>query len=297
MSQKLAEDLQQKLGGIIKELREEEERGAVIVATAEAKAKSLMESTQKSIKKKISQQDAKLLEMQEEVDKWNKEKLAVASTQTIAPRIKIDVGGTRHVTSSATLTRFPNTMLGAMFSGRHELTLDEDGYFFIDRDGTHFRHILNFLRNPECLSFELSPPALRELKREAEYYGLADEMFPFTPAEDRSVNAEFFQPGYGNTTCDVTVSQTKEGIWQISYSKNPNQGGGYYQQQQKSGRITSNAIVCKSCGFAFTPKQSDNNSYYAIKNFLQSNDIFDLQPEPAAGQCLKCSGAFTSYDY
>lgn len=34
-----------------------------------------------------------------------------------------------------------------MFSGRFELQPDENGRYFIDRDGTHFRHILNFLRN------------------------------------------------------------------------------------------------------------------------------------------------------
>ena len=40
-------------------------------------------------------------------------------------------------------------MLAAMFSGRHLTAIDEDGRYFIDRDGTHFRHILNFLRDGE----------------------------------------------------------------------------------------------------------------------------------------------------
>jgi len=38
-------------------------------------------------------------------------------------------------------------MLAAMFSGRHFVQKDEDGRYFIDRDGTHFRYILNFLRD------------------------------------------------------------------------------------------------------------------------------------------------------
>ena len=37
-------------------------------------------------------------------------------------------------------------MLQAMFSGRFDTKPSEDGSFFIDRDGTHFRYILNYLR-------------------------------------------------------------------------------------------------------------------------------------------------------
>ena len=37
-------------------------------------------------------------------------------------------------------------MLAAMFFGKFEMKPTEDGSFFIDRDGTHFRSILNFLR-------------------------------------------------------------------------------------------------------------------------------------------------------
>lgn len=33
-------------------------------------------------------------------------------------------------------------MLAAMFSGRYPVPKDQDGYVFIDRDGTHFRYIL-----------------------------------------------------------------------------------------------------------------------------------------------------------
>ena len=60
------------------------------------------------------------------------------------PRIILDVGGVRHSTSHSTLTKYPESMLGIMFSGRHDLETMQckDGSLFIDRDGTHFRHIL-----------------------------------------------------------------------------------------------------------------------------------------------------------
>ena len=60
--------------------------------------------------------------------------------------VKLDVGGQHFTTTVQTLTKDPNSMLAAMFSGKFEMKPSEDGSFFIDGDGTHFRFILNFLR-------------------------------------------------------------------------------------------------------------------------------------------------------
>ena len=65
--------------------------------------------------------------------------------------VKLNVGGQHFTTSLQTLTRDPYSMLAAMFSGRHEVQTTEDGSFFIDRDGTYFRFILNYLRNGELI--------------------------------------------------------------------------------------------------------------------------------------------------
>jgi hypothetical protein len=122
----------------------------------------------------------KVLAMEEEVQQWKEEKDRISNTQRFEPRIKIDIGGVRYTTSSSTLCRFPESMLGAMFSGRHTLSQDVEGFYFIDRDGKHFRHILNFLRDPVEFTVALSSGHLAELKKEAEYYGLLDVMFPIT---------------------------------------------------------------------------------------------------------------------
>ena len=53
--------------------------------------------------------------------------------------VKLNVGGVYFKTSLLTLTKDPDSMLAAMFSGRFEENLDEDGSFFIDRDGDLFR--------------------------------------------------------------------------------------------------------------------------------------------------------------
>lgn len=94
-------------------------------------------------------------------------------------KIKLDIGGQQFTTSLLTLTKDSNSMLAAMFSGRHRLKVESDGSYFIDRDGTHFRYILNYLRDG-CIKEGTMPncPSLwGELLNEAEYYqisGLVD---------------------------------------------------------------------------------------------------------------------------
>ena len=89
-------------------------------------------------------------------------------------RIKLDVGGHIFTTSQLTLTREADSMLAAMFSGRHGLKKEEDGTIFIDRDGTHFRYILNYLRDGGLGTDALprSKQMLRELRNEAVYFQL-----------------------------------------------------------------------------------------------------------------------------
>jgi hypothetical protein len=94
-------------------------------------------------------------------------------------RVKLNVGGYLFVTSALRLTKDPDIMLVAMFSGRHALRQNVDGSHFIDRDGTHFRHILNFLRDG-CSFRPGTLPADRaffnELLTEAEYYQVSSHL-------------------------------------------------------------------------------------------------------------------------
>ncbi|KAK3105744.1 hypothetical protein FSP39_004712 [Pinctada imbricata] len=61
--------------------------------------------------------------------------------------VRLNVGGIIHTTSRATLCTYPESMLGIMFRGDFGATIDENGHYFIDRDGEIFKHILNFLRS------------------------------------------------------------------------------------------------------------------------------------------------------
>ncbi|XP_058737198.1 FH protein interacting protein FIP2-like isoform X1 [Vicia villosa] len=86
--------------------------------------------------------------------------------------LRLNIGGKKFSTTIDTMThREPESMLAAMFSGRHTLPQDpHKGYVFVDRDGTHFRHILNWLRDGVVPTLEEAEYA--ELLREAEYYQL-----------------------------------------------------------------------------------------------------------------------------
>jgi len=83
--------------------------------------------------------------------------------------IRLNVGGEHYTTTRATLTRYPQSMLGAMFSGTLATSVDEHGCFFIDRDGSMFRHVLNFLRSG-CLSLPNDFRQLDLLATEADFY-------------------------------------------------------------------------------------------------------------------------------
>lgn len=99
--------------------------------------------------------------------------------------IILDVGGQRFKTSLATLRKVNGSLLAEMFSGTgFKLQPAEDGSFFIDRDGTHFRHILNFLR--DCFKIEgLSPAAKIELAIEADFYQIPEMYTLLRPGRPR----------------------------------------------------------------------------------------------------------------
>ncbi|XP_048255937.1 BTB/POZ domain-containing protein KCTD7-like isoform X3 [Haliotis rufescens] len=88
--------------------------------------------------------------------------------------VDLNVGGRHLTTSLSTLTKYPDSMLATMFSGRHPVAKDKDGRYFIDVEGDVFVHILNFLR------FGKMPPPERasEVNEYAEYFGLQELKAP-----------------------------------------------------------------------------------------------------------------------
>ena len=64
--------------------------------------------------------------------------------------VDLDIGGTRFKTTLCSLRKVPHTLFDVIFSREwEEIEKQADGSVFLDRDGTHFAHILNFLRHPD----------------------------------------------------------------------------------------------------------------------------------------------------
>ena len=104
----------------------------------------------------------------------------------MSEKIKLQVGDHAFTTSRETLCMRKGSMLEAMFSGRHSIKPEEDGSIFIDRDGEHFKLILNYLRDGKLPS-GLSNDTREALAAEAEYYQLEDLVERLTPTAQKIV--------------------------------------------------------------------------------------------------------------
>jgi hypothetical protein len=173
---KANKDLNDKAHAFITDAQKESE---IILLGAKNEAETIAANSAVIVEEAKYEADAILAVASEEIKKWEAEKEAMFKVQQeFESIVNLNVGGVRFETSLTTLRRFPDTMIGCMFSGRHTLTKGKDGHFFIDRDGTHFRHILNFLRSPEGYRVGVSESEEQELQCECVYYGIDELMFP-----------------------------------------------------------------------------------------------------------------------
>eukprot|EP01116_Phalansterium_solitarium_P004676 TRINITY_DN15738_c0_g1_i1.p1 TRINITY_DN15738_c0_g1~~TRINITY_DN15738_c0_g1_i1.p1 ORF type:complete len:335 (+),score=120.07 TRINITY_DN15738_c0_g1_i1:146-1150(+) len=87
--------------------------------------------------------------------------------------VALNVGGVRFTTKLSTLLSHPDSMLSALFSGRHTLPKDSSGAVFVDRDGQLFRFVLNYLRTGRAPArHDMTPFEFEQLCCEADYFNL-----------------------------------------------------------------------------------------------------------------------------
>ena len=158
-----------------KDLDELEERKLLIAQEEKASKRRIHEEKEKQEEIVRKERDSAMLKVEkkakiveEEKRDWEIEKNRVKATKTFEKIVTLNVGGSKYTTTLSTLTKYPDSMLGAMFSGRHALVQQEDGSYFIDRDGETFSYILSYLRDSNIV-LALVPTFARELRLRLEY--------------------------------------------------------------------------------------------------------------------------------
>lgn len=106
--------------------------------------------------------------------------------------LTLNVGGLVYTTTRSTLIKYPDSMLGAMFSGSYVPTsCDSQGHYFIDRDGHMFRHVLNFLRSGRlCLPHGFKDYEL--LEAEADFYQVTPMIAAIKEIRSGKVQAGYY---------------------------------------------------------------------------------------------------------
>eukprot|EP01112_Ceratiomyxa_fruticulosa_P017831 TRINITY_DN5625_c0_g1_i1.p1 TRINITY_DN5625_c0_g1~~TRINITY_DN5625_c0_g1_i1.p1 ORF type:complete len:160 (-),score=10.66 TRINITY_DN5625_c0_g1_i1:59-538(-) len=94
--------------------------------------------------------------------------------------VKLNVGGVLFTTTSSTLTSHGENFFSGLLSGRFGDLKDENGAFFIDRNGEYFSHILEFLRTSELTVPQGVDKKL--ISREARFYSI-ESLYTMIDAE------------------------------------------------------------------------------------------------------------------
>jgi N-acetylneuraminic acid mutarotase len=144
----------------------------------EERAKGLAEVTDERAKA-LAEVDVRRTELGREVAAMHKH------TEAQEGRVELNIGGYRFETSVQTLRRVSHTFFDAYFSGRYAQDVCNDGSVFVDRDGEHFNHVLEYMRDGVVSMAEAgahpSVSLLRALKREFGFYCI--ELSAKGPAE------------------------------------------------------------------------------------------------------------------
>jgi hypothetical protein len=111
-----------------------------VAEVARERAKGLAEVTEERAKS-FAEVDARREELGREAAAMHKHKGAQEG------RVELNIGVYRFETSVQTLRRVPHTFFDAYFSGRYAQDVCADGSVFVDRDGEHFGHVLEYMRD------------------------------------------------------------------------------------------------------------------------------------------------------
>ncbi|XP_022808131.1 uncharacterized protein LOC111345119 [Stylophora pistillata] len=170
--------------------------------------------------------------------------------------------------------RQPGSMVHAMFSGRFDTKPGEDGSYFIDRDGTHFRYILNYLRTGQLI-VPNDEIIRRELLAGAKFYqveGMINDLQPKSPA------VPVVEPIVVQPFKDSVILLSVHGQTLMSWLKNtsgfPNTNEQLLYRASRDGWAASNFhSCCDNKGPTVTAVKNGNYIFggYAVQSWESSN--------------------------
>jgi hypothetical protein len=165
--------------GALAEVAEEHAKGLTEVAKERAAA--------------LAEVDARRRELSSEVEAMHTHKEAQEG------RVELNIGGYHFHTSVQALRRVPHTFFDAYFSGRYAQDVCDDGSIFVDRDGEHFGHVLQYMRDGHVSVMEPgahpSVSLLRALKREFGFYCI--ELVSESAADLEQEEVAYVMGGFG----------------------------------------------------------------------------------------------------
>jgi hypothetical protein len=238
-----------------------------LAEVAKERAKGLAEMAEERAKG-LAEVNAIRGELSREVEAMHKH------TEAQEGRVELNIGGYRFETSVQTLRRVPHTFFDAYFSGRYAQDVCADGSIFVDRDGEHFGHILEYMRNGVVAVAEASAypsvSLLRALKREFGFYCI--ELNAEEPEEPELPEIVYVMGGdrAGGVLSSMERYDSSSGKWSpVSAMGTPRQSFG--------------ACVVAGVIYIIGGRGAGNDRLSSVEKYTPSSDTWSIvAPLPAA---------------
>jgi hypothetical protein len=112
--------------------------------------------------------------IQREKEAWRAEKQAIEGISKFENEIfKLDVGGAKLKVSKDTLTSVDGSLLQKMFSGKHNLKIDQNDVIYLDRDFKAFDTMIKYLRAERMVYPKFERSIDKDLfQKELDFWGI-----------------------------------------------------------------------------------------------------------------------------
>jgi hypothetical protein len=242
----------------VAELEDERTRGLVEVADERAEG--------------LADVDRRQRELSREIEAMHRHKEAQEG------RVELNIGGYRFETSVLALRRVPHTFFDAYFSGRYAQDVCADGSIFVDRDGEHFGHVLEYMRDGHVSVAEFgarpSVSLLRALKREFGFYCI--ELMAEQPAEPEQQEAAYVLGGFDGAGLGRSILSSMERFdassWQWSVTAS-----------MSTARFNFGACALAGELYALGGRDNSNHQVSSVEKYSPASDTWStVAPMPDA---------------